>query len=269
MRRYQRHHVGGYYTPSANTSTSAPSATITGNASPNTKGSWIEMIASTAYPCSGLLINTRSAAEALVDVGIGGSGSEVVIVNNIHIGIPLASREGNPFYVSIPLPSGTRVAARSQGASGSTNPQFAIALVRGVNEAYGVIDTYGANTSDSGGVSIDPGGSTNTKGAWVEVTASTTRAYKAFHLGFGGNNDSTRTNANWLVDVGLGAASSEQVIVSNYSIACNANHDGVLPLFSQRMYIPIPAGTRISVRAQCDITTAGDRLFDVFFYGYA
>lgn len=241
---------------------------VTAGGSANTKGSWVEVSAS--WPgYGGLTMATQAlgGVDSLLDIGIGSAGSEVVVAENVYAGNGASARLMAPFCLPLMIPSGARVSVRSQASTASSacsvfitsSPQPVL---------LGRCTTYGANTGDSGGVQVDPGLSSNTKGAWVTVTASTTSDIKAFILVLGVLADLSRPNTRWLIDVAVGGAGAEQVIVSDYGAAARSEHDAVLPQVSQLMPIQIPAGSRIAIRAQCDITTLGDRLFDAIIYGF-
>jgi len=109
-------------------------------------------------------------------------------------------------------------------------------------------------TADSGGTNIDGGATANTKGAYAELVASSARPYKAFYVMFGNMAQAARVAANFLVDVAIGAAASESVIVSNIQVA-GEGQEGIRPPIVGPYYVPIPSGTRIAARCQCSGTT--------------
>jgi hypothetical protein len=92
----------------------------------NTKGSFAQLIASTARDYVGIIIalddlnGTSAAGTFLIDLAQGASGSETVIVPNFG-----ASAENdtvtpqNSGYIPIPIPAGTRIAARCQSSAAS------------------------------------------------------------------------------------------------------------------------------------------------------
>jgi hypothetical protein len=95
----------------------------------NTKGSYSQLIASTARDYAGFYIAMDVAGSTsfptgplMVDVAIGAGGSEQIIVPNVFFssspGAFYGSGMSGPFRV--PIPAGTRVAARVQDTAGST-----------------------------------------------------------------------------------------------------------------------------------------------------
>jgi hypothetical protein len=252
--------------------------TIDTASSANTKSAaWVEMVDSTAV--GGLLnvsiMTPTQPADVLLDIAIGAAGSEQILINNLCASFPVAAlyRIFSPYTIPIYIPAGTRLSAKSQSTYNGTstisvNLELVEATMFGAEAPLAFCDTYGATTADSGGTSIDPGATANTKGAWVPLTAASTRTTKALILAIGGNNDTSRATCTWYVDIGVGAEGAEQVIAADLMYTCITTSDVPQPGHSPLYGLEIPAGTRISVRAKCTINTAGDRLFDAIIYAF-
>lgn len=258
---------------SASTGTTAPTTAA------NTKGAWTQLTASAPIDAQWLILSGiaefLSGSMASVDLGIGGAGSEVALVNNYVL-----ESSGNSPTQSVLLPAnisaGTRVAIRGQSNfAGADNGLQAMAILSGAMEASpchsGLVDTYGFDAANTKGTIIDPGGVANTKGAWVEITSSLTNDIAGFWVQFDGGDvpKSGTTNASMLVDIGIGGSGSEQVILPNFTCdrLCNTNMTTVTPISIPYIPMPIPAGTRVAIRAQSSTTTATNRLFGATFYG--
>jgi hypothetical protein len=262
---------GGQRVEAGAVDTTVSSGTLLTGGTANVKGSYVELIASTAFHASWMLVSfsrtVSSSAEFLLDIAVGAAASEQVIVNNLYAS-GLSSLYFN-YMFPVSIPPGTRISARIQdGASGTGRVNVALignSLLP--SASYGRLTTYGANTADSGGVSIDPGGTLNTKGAYSEIVASTTNRIRGLIIAIGAQGNNARTDALWLFDVAIGAAGSEQIIISDLPISCVAAGDAVSPGVFPIIPISIPEGTRVAVRAQCSIIDAADRLFDVILYG--
>lgn len=242
------------------------------SATANAKGAYVTLIASTAGDADSLLIalSKSGASDYLVDIAIGAAGAETVIVPDLYVGngTQIYQTAYYPFPVS--LPAGTRLSARAQASSGLSVCEVAAYLLKGNFArpgAYGKVVAYGTASADSGGTSVEPGAVLNTKGVYSTLISSTNEILRGFVLAFGGNNDTSRTTCSWLMDLAIGGSGSEKIILPDFLLACNSNADALMPPVSPFMEFDIPAGTRISARAQCSITTSGDRLFDVFLYG--
>jgi len=113
---------------SANTGTSLSTSCFPSSTA-NTKGSYTQMIASTSRDYIGLMLATDShnamsaAAPYLLDIAIGASGSEQIIIPNAGCAYSSANYETaqSPGFFSIAIPSGTRIAARCQCGIASGN----------------------------------------------------------------------------------------------------------------------------------------------------
>ncbi len=239
------------------------------NASANTKGSWVGVVASTSFEADALLVGMAQAGNTLthlVDFAVGGSGSEQIIAADIlHGG---HGRMMTWAQLPVSIPAGSRIAARCQASTGSAQVQVRVVLIRqgllGI-PAGGRVATLGANTADSGGTQIDPGAVGNTYGSWVEISASTPDDIAALlpRIGNIANSAPTDSAANYYYDIGIGGAGSEVAIVDGFpfSVSSNGSYGGGGP----PIWLPvsIPAGSRIAARAKANVTDATDRLFDL------
>jgi len=255
-----------------NASSTAYGTTVTANASVNTKGSYAQVVSSTDFDASGVIVflgaGGSGANSYRVDIAVGASSSEQIIIPDLLYQQSSVGRELWALYVPIAIPGGSRIAARCQSNNGSATVQVSLVLVAGGFPGpvrLGRAVMYGTGGS-SGGTTIDPGGSANTKGSWVEITSSSTNPIQWLGILVGGITNGVMTTGTWRVDVGIGAGGSEQVILPDLALAASAGSDSIGPM---AIGVPamIPSGTRIAVRAQSTITDATDRLFDVMLLG--
>jgi hypothetical protein len=262
-----KYHGGGAVTASS-TGTS-----VSDNTTVNTKGNWAQIIASTEVEGSGLIVSLSQATQSgdsLIDIAIGAGGSEVVIVENLLFSIVTGSAGGQLYYIPIKIPRGSRISARKQNSVGGTTRGEVLALVVGSQigseQPFSRVTTYGADTTDSGGKEVDPGAVAHTK-TIVEVAASTTNRIKSLVMAFGQKGSSSLSTATWLVEVMIGAGGSEKVLIPEFALNATATKDTLVPMVVGPLPVDIPAGTRVSIRAQCSITTTPGRQFDVVLYG--
>jgi len=111
----------------------------------------------------------------------------------------------------------------------------------GPPSGYGRFDA-GGNVSTTCG--------TNTKGSYVTNIASTAFDAAAVIVEMSGADTS---NTTYLVDIAVGAAGSEQVIIPNLSVEnCTGGNQYGIPLVFP---ISVPAGTRLSCRASAQSGT--------------
>jgi len=102
------------------------------------------------------------------------------------------------------------------------------------------------------GVLITASASTNTKGSWTELIASTTYDSFGFWLKFTASFTAA-TIEDILADIGIGAAASEVVLMPNLMVGARADTQN----FGGLIFIPlfIPKGTRVAARCQSNIAS--------------
>ena len=110
------------------------------------------------------------------------------------------------------------------------------------------------------GTSVATHASANTKGSWVEILSAANNIQESSELYVYFVTEGAITHAGHLIDLAVGAASSEQVLIANMMHRTSAVNQGVS---SDRWHFPIkiPAGVRISLRSQCSVG-------GVEFFGY-
>lgn len=259
-----------------NTTGTVVGATITPSTTANTKGSWIT-VGTTTQACNALTIFIRSTSSAnveyLIDIGEGATPN--VVVPNIGFSVPSpAGANEDVLEITIPasVATSTAIKARSQSSGGTASGPHVSVVCHGTNPFHttsiSAFENYGANTADSAGVSIDPGGTSHTKGSYAEITSSTSATIEAFWVVVqNGNGDFNRADNRYLLDIATGAAASETNIIENLPFTMGSAIDTPEP----RVYGPfvntITSGTRLSARMQSDSTTAGNRVFDVMIIG--
>jgi hypothetical protein len=259
------------WTDTGTVTTTSAGTVITASASINTKGSWAQLVASSAIDSCCLEValtgNASSSANGQsVDIGIGAGGSEVVIVADLMTQPPWNNSVHYVFPISIP--AGTRIAARTQATTASSPVTCAVNLFDGefARESYGGVGTVGFVSASTHGTAITPSATANTKGSYSQLIASTASDYVGFVLGFDLQNASVTTVQSFLLDLAIGAAASEVNIVSNFSVfSVVASSFRVAPANSAFYPIQIPAGTRLSARVQSSI--ASGAAVGVTFYG--
>ena len=115
--------IGGY--------TSGDAPDVDAGASANTKGSWVEIVASTTNDAKGYTVMLMSdpsidtANQMLFDIGVGGSGSEQIIAADLFLYGDSFRAHGQavgPFWT--PIPAGSRLAARVQSSTDGANARI-------------------------------------------------------------------------------------------------------------------------------------------------
>jgi hypothetical protein len=204
----------------------------------------------------------------LFDIAIGGAGSEQIIVPNIYI---YGGGNGLSFHFWIPvwIPSGKRIAARMQGSDTLVNAFvtcYALSASMFGEFGFQIIDSLGTSTANSGGTAIDAGAVANTKGSYAQIIASTSAAYRGLIVMFGNNATNRSLVADYAVDIAIGAAASERVILPDLELKANGQ-DQVIPQVWGPFFFNIPSGVRLSARSSSTTTDAVERIIDVAILG--
>lgn len=106
----------------------------------------------------------------------------------------------------------------------------------------------GSTPASSRGITVTNPGAANTKGAWVTVIASTAVDAKALLIQVSHDNSAV-VDERALVDIGVGAAASEVVLVPNL-IGGGIGYTTVKHCHSYILPVRVAAGTRIAARFQ-------------------
>ena len=237
------------------------------------KTAWQQATASLPVTVSGFIMRTfplgSGTANFLFDVGIGAAGSEKIILNNYpHNRYNGARGLTQSIFVPVKIPAGTRVAVRAQNSEASAQPwDCTIEWVpySPYLPSYSRCDVYGAIEANTAATDIDPGATANAKGAWAQLTASSSYDARAIAVAFSSSRNSVRSICHWFVDIGIGAAGSEVVLLPDLFVGSHTTSDAVLGS-SMTLPINVPAGTRFAARAQCGINDATDRLMRTTLY---
>lgn len=121
-------------------------------------------------------------------------------------------------------------------------------------------ETIGADAANSGGTTVAASASTNTKGSWVELAASTAAEASWIEVVIASNS----AGARYLIDIGIGAAASEVVLLANLHFEnATAGNSGA----SYRFPVAIAAGSRVSARIQCSTGSATIRMHAILGTG--
>jgi hypothetical protein len=233
---------------------------ITAAGSTNTKGSYTQLLASTAFASAGILItqggNSNNSANFLTDIAIGGSGSEQVVVPNLFY---KGNGDGRlvSTYLPCSVPSGQRISARTQCSSATGKLRIMCQFIAGgfqMPPGVSQVTAYGADLANSRGTDFTSSGSSNTKGSWTALSTSTTAP-----MSWAAILAVASSGSQHLFDIGVGGAGSEVAVVTNLNI--RAGDDDI------RAYafpLRIPKASRLSVRCAA---AAGSQTMRLVLYG--
>ena len=204
------------------TATSLITKTVTAHVDPHTKGDYTELIAATGHDAETLEVYLMTGPAAttvnsstLLDIAFGAALAEVVKIPNMNV-----SHNGAIIHVyrfPFRVPAGTRIAARCQSAVTVQGLGVACRVMQGGDHSAAptVCTTLNADTATSNGTAPTAAGSTNTKAAWNELVSAAATSYRRLVVSVGATATNGTTAATGLIDIGIGGAGSESVIVGD------------------------------------------------------
>lgn len=256
-----------------NVGTTTIGTSVTTGATAATKGTPVELIASTPFDAYWIRIITSvygfaaTTSQGCLDILIG-AATEEVLIPNLLMGFCGGSGLGaGPKNWDFPLyiPAGTRIAAQAAGDRTSTAVIVGIALYGGHGyppfRVGRKVTTYGITTVPAG--TDVAAGYSGAEGAWVQITAATSEDHFAFVPSFhptDGDTLLTPVKAVYM-DLGLGAATEELMLGQEQSYIfkydnnelCEGPYNG-MPAFQD-----VPSGTRLVTRlSMSGATDAGE-----------
>lgn len=239
----------------ANSATAAAdSVTVTGDVNPHVKGTYAQVVASSAFAAGGLLVHvgpTTTNAPWALDLAVGGSGSERIIFPDYMFGGQTRLPHG--FYAPCAVSSGSRIAARVTSSGSGLSTRIYVTLLApspfGFPADAGNVAYLGPTPSSATtyGTLITPGNGTFS--SWVQLSSSTPFDAKAIMVNTHSGEDTAPTASTFQWQIGVGAAASEVVIVDKVVAFAGGASDSEGPGPSYWMPCQIPAGQRVSARA--------------------
>lgn len=266
-------HIQGQRSRTIGTVEATTFVTLGSGAVNNVKGTYSLIVTRTPYDADGFFLetfgNVSTRNHRLDLVKEHAAGSAMLLTDYF---IESSRSELQSTYIPIKIPAESSLSARIQTNTAATDLNVALNLLNygftmpsglQVHETWGL--TAGVATTPT---TVDAGAVANTKGSWTPLVSSTTRNVRAFTIVF-----STVTNisaiSSLLVDIGIGASGSEQVIIPNIPIGFNNGEDKITPARYGPISLHIPAGSRISARAQASTTTAANRQCGIVIHAFS
>lgn len=252
--------------------------TVAVNAAANTMGSWVQLVASLPNDINGfdlMVENLPGFHGFLINIGIGAAAAEVVLIPQVSVCSVVSGSGHYLIHIPVALPAGTRISAQAQSSSGGSDT-CAVSILYGDSalndlQTFGAPINYGGDPTNSTGTVVDPGTTANTKGFFTQIAAATTVDIAVLQLMV----DSLKSlmAGAFLLDIAIGAAGSEQVILPNIVVVngtgpFNTTGGGTINQQLPLKRINIPAGTRLSARVQSTQTAAANRKLGLSFLGY-
>lgn len=243
--------------PTKATALNAPNSedVLESSSTANTKGSWVTLgttltsAASWINLACGPISSTTGDRSILLDLAIGGAGSETIVLSNLVMGF----RNYHNHLIPLHLPAGATLRGRiSCGLSGSNFVFTRTTAYHGEPDSGltvpGRITTYGAVPASSSGTTVTPSGTSNVMGSWAELTSSTTAPIHALMVAVQSSSTTIPSFREYLIDIGVGPSGQETVIVPHWKVAFNSPY--VFPQSPELcpLSVSLPAGVRLSAR---------------------
>lgn len=239
-------------------------------ASAGSKGSWTEIYASTTANASWLVLSVATTANnaTCVDIGVGGSGSEIVIIPDLMGGLhSLSTMPGLVYTIPVRIPKGSRIAARAQGANVRLGLQ-GIAPRLNTPHGTGAAEGFGQVLSNPPrGTQLTPS-SANTDTGWTQLVAVTSFQYEWMIINTSNHNAAgSASDGDWLTDIAVGPSGSEMPIFEDILLRTTSSKDMGFGL--AHLPLRVPKGSRLSCRTRTTVTNATDKVLDVCGWGFA
>jgi len=233
-------------------------------------GSWTQLASGIGVDAIAFLSvriwpTANSSFRTYTQIGVGGAGSEKVIANDLYASSGTAGNSFTEYLFPCSIPAGSRIAARCENSATTDSNNVQIMFYGGTHFATGV-DSFGFDSVNAAAVDVDPGGTVNTKGSWTQLIASAARDYLGLMIAPGENstNNTNPSGTPIYIDIGIGGAGSELVIIPNRgfsNVGSNTEH------YAPFLPIRIPAGTRVAARCASGSNTVGTRVIGLMAYG--
>jgi hypothetical protein len=227
------------------------------------KGSWAQAISSLTSDVYGLMIvihsnNTSGASRnSAVDIGIGGAGSETVLIPNLLGGNATgytSTGGGLWYYFPVFIAAGTRVAVRAQSTVTTAFNVFIQTVQRPLNPAMVKSATY----AEALGISLPTGtaltSGTSAEGSW---TLMGTTSKPCWHWQLGAeipSSNITHSSVTYTFDLAVGNGTSFNVILQNQLFVTTSAEVAFMPPYTIGAEFPVDAGASIYIRGQCSGT---------------
>jgi hypothetical protein len=197
----------------------------------------------------------------LVDIAIGGVGSEQVIIPNLLGGNQAASAStsfgGSYYFFPIFIKAGSRISATCQAnvAADTVNVNVHLVQHRVPGKWYGQrVTAYGPDTATSTGVSMSPGSSTYATD--VNLSASTANPIRALQIGTDLLTNTAGTTSRGLIRVTAGTSILAQDLPYGESTTLESTIYTPANFMLSHMQFNIPAGIALKISAMRNTTAA-------------
>jgi hypothetical protein len=248
-----------------NTAASYYGVTVIADATPHTKGAWVDLITSSAVAAETLGVFLVTSVQSngtntstLLDIGLWNGSSYDVLIPDLAVGLAPIN---TVYEFNLAVASGARLGARCQSTVASKSFDVGIFLREGggPEAAPTTVTAYGVLTASSSVTALTVAGSTHTKAAWTDITMSTSAAASKMFVDICGLASGSTTAATGLVDIGLWNGSSYDVIIPDLPYQVTAGEIHYAPCSMRWFEVDLPSGSRLGARYQATSAAAAAR----------
>ena len=223
----------------------------------HTKGAFSagELIATADEDCYAITVLvtgvrvTGTDTSYLLDIGIGASGSERTLIQNLDCwgagDDTGGSTQRKQWTFPVFIPKGDRISARGQALAVNDTANVAVWLHQSANgwgmEVPTAWEQLGTITN-SDGPSVTP--ASGSFGSWTTILDPITKSYKWWHVGYGALNDiSIATGGHTLIEIGIGDTSAAVATIGSWIFQAGIGEEIGGPVPETPVYWPIVADT--------------------------
>jgi hypothetical protein len=249
------------------TSVSAPASPT------NTKGTWTQLIASTAFDSLLVIISfinsgaSTTDTACLIDIGIGAAAAESVIIPDLMCGQIASGPQRRSYIFPLRIPSGSRVSARAASVRASGGATVLIELYGGPRDpdrwwAGSAVTAYGINSADSGGVAVTAGDS-GAETATPVAIGTTSADHECLVVGVQGFG-TAYLGQGYHFDVGIDVASTSWLVRDAFLLQTDVSERIGTPNIWWPIFQPVPSGSVLVMGGECSGTAEA---LDFALYG--
>lgn len=262
-------------TLASHTTTSSAGVNVTASATPHTKGSWSQLVANSGARSLGIMVWLDNSAVSntntsiLLDIGIGASGSETVLIPDLAAGYalnPSVSNASHFYYFPLFIPAGSRIAARSQAVIASDVVTCRVNLFQrpsGFGWVGARVTAYGVDAANSRGTVLSCGN--NTYGAATAVSGSTANPIRHMQMGVQGAGRTGLADLRQLYEVRVGSSATiAGPLIGNTDTGAESTGFAHANEQLAAMTFGLPAGVDLRVAGMQNGTAAN---MDAIIYG--
>ena len=238
----------------ATTGSATPGTTVTSGAA-NTYGSVTECIsaANNTQESWGIAITAGSTAlsatisGSTLDILVGGATDDVLI-SSLLVGWVFGG-PNRSYVFPLHIPAGVRIAAQMANETTTRAAQVIIHLYGGSPPPWKTgnkVTTYGSKNNSARGQTVAPSQS-GAAASVTQLTAASTLDHHYFIPGFEPYNDTTITDRNYSVGIGVGASTEERI--GTWGFGFDAGEKGGGPWPDMGVFRTVLTGTRLTMLA--------------------